>query len=60
MTTVLHVKASTGQQHEHEHDNNNKMAGQQEKLPHNNQQIQNEDIDYKQHHQQTENNNHQL
>ena len=29
MTTAMHVKTSTGQQHEHKHYNNNKMVGQQ-------------------------------
>jgi hypothetical protein len=60
MTIVMSVKTSTGQQDEHEHDNNHKMAGQQEKLPHNNQQIQSENIEFKQHTQQRVNNNYQL
>ena len=52
MTTVLYVKTSIGQQHECKHDNKNKMTGQEEKLPQNNQRIQSENVEYKQHNQQ--------
>ena len=60
MTTVLHVETSTGQQHEHDNDNNNKMTGQQETLPHNNEQVHSENIEYKQQTRQRVQDNHQL